>query len=301
VVIPTYNYARFLGEAIESALAQTYPSVEIIVVNDGSTDDPAAVVEMFGNVGLITQANKGLSAARNAGLAECRGELVVFLDADDRLLPDAIATGARLLADNPSLGFAAGYSRFISREGEPQPTVNTPVTREHEPYAALLAHNSIRNPAAVVFRRQVVDAVGGFVSGRDACADLELYLRITRSFPVAFHEATVAEYRRHGENMSDNAAAMLRQALEVIEQQRPYLVTAARRRAFREGKRGIRDHYGDLLIEQIRARVRCRSEWRRLLQDVAVLSRFDPAAVFAQLGRKLRGWWRRSDAPESAT
>ena len=300
VVIPTYNYARFLGEAIQSVVDQTYPSVEIIVVNDGSTDDPAAIVANFEAVGFITQQNQGLSAARNAGLAASRGELVVFLDADDRLLPDAIATGARLLADNPSLGFAAGYSRFISVDGMPLATVNRPVSREHEPYVALLAHNSIRNPAAVVFRRLVLDAVGGFVSGHDACADLELYLRITRSFPVAFHEVTVAEYRRHGENMSDNAAVMLRQALEVLGQQRPHLVTAARRQALREGKRGIRAHFGDLLVEQIRARVRNRSEWRRLVQDVAVLSRFDPAAVFEHAGRKLRALRRGADAPESA-
>jgi glycosyltransferase involved in cell wall biosynthesis len=300
VVIPTYNYARFLGDAIRSVLDQTYPSVEIIVVDDGSTDDPAAIVAKFEAVEFIAQQNQGLSAARNAGLRACRGELVVFLDADDRLLPDALATGARLLADNPSLGFAAGYSRLISVDGVPQATVNRPVSREHEPYVALLSRNSIRNPAAVVFRRDIVDAVGGFVSGVDACADLELYLRITRSFPVVFHEVTVAEYRRHGENMSDNAAVMLRQALEVLRQQRPYLVTAARRRALRDGTRSIREYFGDLLVEQIRARVRSRSEWWRMLQDVAVLSRFDPAAVLQHAGRKLRALWRRADAPESA-
>jgi glycosyltransferase involved in cell wall biosynthesis len=301
VVIPCYNYARFLGDAIQSALDQTYPDVEIIVVDDGSTDDTRAIAETFPMARFIAQTNQGLSAARNTGLAHCRGDLVVFLDADDRLLPDAIETGARLLADNPALGFVAGCSIFISRDGIPQPTVNTPVSRQHEAYVALLRHNSIRNPAAVVFRRHVVDAVGGFTSGIDACADLDLYLRISRSFPVAFHDTAVAEYRRHGDNMSDNAAQMLQQAIAVLAQQRAYLVTSARREAFRDGMRGIREHYGDALVEQIRARVRRPSEWKRLLKDLAVLSWCHPAAVAEHSSRKLRALRRGSDPTESAS
>jgi glycosyltransferase involved in cell wall biosynthesis len=301
VIIPCYNYARFLGDAIQSALDQTYPAVEIVVVDDGSTDDLGPIAEAFPMARFITQTNQGLSAARNTGLAHSRGDLVVFLDADDRLLPDAIEIGARLLVDNPSLGFVAGYSVFISRDGVAQPTVNTPASKQHEAYVALLRHNSIRNPAAVVFRRHVVDAVGGFTSGIDACADLDLYLRVSRSFPVAFHETAVAEYRRHGDNMSDNAAQMLRQAIEVLTDQRPYLVTSTRREACRDGIRGIREHYGDALVEQIRARVRRPSEWKRLLEDLAVLSRFHPLAVAEHSGRKLRALWRRSDATESAT
>jgi glycosyltransferase involved in cell wall biosynthesis len=292
VVIPCYNHARFLREAIQSVLDQTYPTTEIIVVNDGSTDDPHGVVAAFPMVRYIVQENRGLAAARNAGLAHCRGDLVVFLDADDRLLPDAIEAGAELLGRNPSLGFAAGHSRLITREGIAQPTTNQPVLAGNDPYAALLRRNSIRNPATAVFRRRLVEAVGGFASGLDACADYDLYLRISRDHPVAFHDMVVADYRNHGENMSDNSARMLRESLAVLRRQRSHLDSRSRRDAFREGLRNIRIYYGDRLTMQIRARLRERSEWARLLHDVGVMIWCHPAGALEQVAKKLTVSWR---------
>src|SRR5262245_26551242 len=122
VVIPCYNQAHFLREAIESVRAQTYPAVEIVVVDDGSADDTSAVAAGYPGVRCLRQQNQGLAVARNRGLAISRGDLAVFLDADDRLLPDAIAIGAGMLMSDPSLGFVAGYSRFISGDGQPLPT-----------------------------------------------------------------------------------------------------------------------------------------------------------------------------------
>src|SRR5215213_3125487 len=90
VVIPCYNQAHFLGEAIESVLAQSYPNFEIVVVDDGSTDDTSEVAGSYPKVRLVRQENQGLSGARNAGLARSEGEYVVFLDADDRLRPEAL-------------------------------------------------------------------------------------------------------------------------------------------------------------------------------------------------------------------
>jgi glycosyltransferase involved in cell wall biosynthesis len=301
VVIPCFNYARFLGQTIQSVLDQAYPALEIFVVDDGSSDDPAAVVAQFPSVRFIRQENRGLSAARNTGLAHCRGELVVFLDADDRLLPGAIATGARLLTADPSLGFAAGFSMLISGDGLPQPTVNGPGCEGNDPYVALLRRNTIRNPATVVFRRGIVEAVGGFAAGVDACADYDMYLRISRSHPVAFHDEVVAEYRKHGHNMSDNAAQMLREALVVLRRQRSHLVTSARREACRDGIRNIRSYYGDALVTQIRARIRTRSEWKRLMQDLAVLVWWHPAGAVEHARRKIALSWKRPAATGPAT
>jgi len=101
VVIPCYNQAHFLGEAIESVLAQSYPNFEIIVVDDGSTDDTSEVARRYPGVRLVRQENKGLSGARNAGLAHSEEEYVVFLDADDRLLPDALETVLEHLEAHP--------------------------------------------------------------------------------------------------------------------------------------------------------------------------------------------------------
>src|SRR5215210_2105808 len=90
VIIPCYNQAHFLGEAIESVLGQSYPNFEIVVVDDGSPDDTAEVAARYPEVRYICQDNQGLSAARNTGLGQSEGEYVVFLDADDRLLPEAL-------------------------------------------------------------------------------------------------------------------------------------------------------------------------------------------------------------------
>jgi glycosyltransferase involved in cell wall biosynthesis len=297
VVIPCFNYAHFLGQAIQSVLDQDYPSIEVIVVNDGSTDDPAAVVANFPAVRYVTQENRGLAAARNAGLAHCRGELVVFLDADDRLRPGAITAGARLLEANPSLGFAAGYSTLITGGGLAQPTVNRPGCEGDDAYVSLLRRNTIRNPGTVLFRREMVEAAGGFASGVDACADYDLYLRISRTHPVAFYDIVVAEYRKHGHNMSDNSAQMLRQALDVLRRQRRHLVTPELRQAYREGCRNIRIYYGDELVTRIRSRIRRRSEGRQLLRDLAALFWYHPAGALREAGRKITTLWKRRELP----
>jgi glycosyltransferase involved in cell wall biosynthesis len=250
-------------------------------------------------VRVVRQRNLGLASARNAGLALCRGDFVLFLDADDRLLPQAIEAGARVLAANPSLGFTAGYSRFITADGVPQAT-GQPVRRTGDPYAELLRRNTIRNPAMVLFRRAVVEAAGGFAPGADACADYDLYLRISRDHPVAFHDVVVAEYRKHGANMSANPALMLRELLTVMRRQRPHLSDAPRRQAFKQGVRHIRRYYGDLIATEIRERVRSRSGWRRMLRTAVVLVWCHPAGAFEHIQRKIATWWRGRDAATPA-
>src|SRR4051794_37688274 len=105
VIIPCYNQAHYLGEAIESVINQTYPHFEIIVVDDGSTDNTSEVAGGFKEVRCIRQQNQGLSAARNTGLRESSGAFLVFLDSDDRLLPEAIETGLKYLLDRPECAF----------------------------------------------------------------------------------------------------------------------------------------------------------------------------------------------------
>src|SRR4028118_1383709 len=121
VVIPCYNQARFLGEAIESVLSQTYTDFEVIVVDDGSTDDTAEVASSYAaedaRVRLVRQENRGLAGARNRGLAESRGEYVVFLDSDDRLAEEALEVGVRELDAHPECAFVSGHHRPISADG----------------------------------------------------------------------------------------------------------------------------------------------------------------------------------------
>ena len=116
IVIPCYNGEAYLKEAIESALAQTYRPIEIIVVDDGSTDRSSEIAQKF-PVRYIRQPNRGLTKSRNLGVRKSRGSYVVFLDADDRLKPDAIKTGIRVLSEHPECAMAVGDHIFVSREG----------------------------------------------------------------------------------------------------------------------------------------------------------------------------------------
>ena len=117
VVIPCYNQAHFLGEAIESVLSQSYRNFEVIVVDDGSTDNTSEVASRYEGVRLVRQENRGLSGARNRGMREAKGEYVVFLDADDRLLPGALEAGLRCFEAHPECAFVSGQSRLIAEDG----------------------------------------------------------------------------------------------------------------------------------------------------------------------------------------
>src|ERR1700677_2300753 len=144
VVIPCYNSARYLAETIESALAQSYPRVEIIVVNDGSRDETGRIACSYG-VRYIYQANRGISAARNTGIRHCRGEYVLFLDHDDRLLPHAVETRVRLLEEHRECALAVGEHRYIGADGKAIGCSNKRASgRDH--YLMLLEHNFIETP-----------------------------------------------------------------------------------------------------------------------------------------------------------
>src|ERR1700752_2148656 len=122
VGIPCQNQARFLGEAIDSALRQTCPPMEVIVVDDGSTDGTASVAQGYAAVKYVRQPNEGAPSARNRGLHSSKGEFVLFLDADDRLLPDALAQGISALGDHPDWALVTGHVRLISATGTPETT-----------------------------------------------------------------------------------------------------------------------------------------------------------------------------------
>src|SRR6187549_2424028 len=117
VIIPTYNHARFLSEAINSAKKQDYTKVEIIVIDDGSTDDTAELIQGIKGIKYIRQENGGLSAARNTGYIHSRGDFLVFLDADDLLYPTAITTNLEILRKDPELAFVSGCHNIIDVYG----------------------------------------------------------------------------------------------------------------------------------------------------------------------------------------
>ena len=286
VAIPCYNQAHFLSEAIESVLAQSYPRFELIVVDDGSTDNTSEVAARYPRVRLIRQDNQGLAAARNTGLRQGKGDYLVFLDADDRLVSNALETGVRQLSSHPECAFVYGHYRFIAADGSPLPPPRQHlIDRDH--YVELLrGANYIAMHAAVMYRRTVFDSVGDFDSSLRVCEDYELYLRIARQSSVYRHEKVVAEYRRHTENMTQDFALMLKTAIEVLRSQRPYILRDKRRKeAYKTGVRSWQDWYGVLLARKVWAHARQR-EWKRAVGDLLILTRYYPG-VFARALRKL--------------
>jgi len=277
VVIPCWNQAHYLGEAIESALSQSYPSLEVIVVDDGSEDNSAAVAARFPGVRCLRQRNSGVAAARNRGLAEAGGEYAVFLDADDRLLPDALAVGVKELEARPEAAFAAGMPRDIGRDGAVIREAKQPlVTRDH--YLKLLEECFIWSGSSVVYRRQALEAVGGFNESRVAADDYELYLKLARAFSVHCHEAVVTEYRRHGSNTTRNAGLVLSSQIQVLNGQRGQLRDAEEKAARRLGVRNTRAKQGEALVERI-ANAWRRREWGVILHNLRTLARWDRGAL----------------------
>src|SRR4051794_30555631 len=218
IVITTYNQAQFLTEAIESCLAQSVPA-SIVLVDDGSTDNTIDIAKEFSSICIITQARKERSAARNAGLTAATGKFLIFLDGDDRLLPDAVSRNLLCFETHPDAGFVYGAFRTIDVRGKVLRTRPTPDLGP-DPYCTLLAENLIGMHATVMYRRDCVLEIGGFDSSLHACEDLDVYLRIARRFPIAYGTGLIAEYRMHSGQTTQDCARMLKGALTVLKKHR---------------------------------------------------------------------------------
>ena len=255
IVIPTHNHAHFLAEALQSALNQTISSIEVIVIDDGSTDDPASVVARFRGVQLIQQARRGLAAARNTGLRAASGKYVSFLDADDRLLPDAIAINVKRIAASSDCAFVFGSYRMIDMEGRVF-QVAEPSVINGEAFRQFLEGNQIGMHATVLYRRDRLAEIGGFDEQLRACEDYDLYLRIARAYQIKSGPEYLADYRQHTSNMSLNLPLMLNSSLKVLRRQKRYL---GKDRELQEAfRRGIQE-WQLFYLEKYTSRVRSSS------------------------------------------
>jgi glycosyltransferase involved in cell wall biosynthesis/SAM-dependent methyltransferase len=273
IVIPCYDHARYLPQAIGSVLAQSYAPVEIVVVDDGSRDDTAGVAARYREARYVRQENQGLAAARNAGMRAARGDFLLFLDADDRLLPHAVEAGMECLLAAPDAAFASGGYRFVAADGSPLQEM--PVAElQPDPYAALLRGNRIGMHATVLYRRGPLEAVGGFDPSLRACEDYDVYLRLARRYPVLRHGRVVAEYRQHGSNMSSDTGLMRRSALAVLRRQAEHAREEPRlRAALRAGVRAWKDHYDRQAVLQLYRGGNPFRNWRRTMRGAAALLR----------------------------
>jgi glycosyltransferase involved in cell wall biosynthesis len=284
VVIPCYGQAAYLEEAIESVLAQTYAQVEIVVVDDGSPDNAARVAGRFPWVRCVRQANAGLAAARNAGIRESEGELIVFLDADDRLLPRALEAGVEELRAHPEAAFAFGRYRRISSYGWPLENDEQP-RPDADPYSVFLRYNYAGIPATGIFRRSALEEAGNFDETLPGAEDYDLGLRLSRLHAVRPHDQEVAEYRVHGSSMSQDAGAMLAMTQQALRRQRRHVRgNSELRRSYREGRRFWKHYYGEVIVASTRAAFANR-ERSKGLRGLATLARRHPRGLPAALRR----------------
>src|ERR1044071_9134288 len=274
-IIPCYNQAHFLSEAVASVLHQTYPHYEIIVVDDGSTDDTSKVAAQHAGVRCIRKKNEGLAAARNTGLHASLGDYVVFLDADDRLLPQAFAAGVSCLDAHPQCAMAYGHASLINAAGLPLPSPRQ-LSVEAEHYFELLRHNYIWTTGAAMYRRAVFDVTGDFDASANASADFDLNLRIARSHPIRCHDQVVLEYRRHEQNMSLKFGLMLSDSVAVLRSQWPHVRGNKRfEETLKNSIRATREYYGEKMIGELRSRVGAR-QWRQAMAGALALLRHYP-------------------------
>lgn len=279
VIIPCYNGEAYLQEAIESALAQSHPEVEIIVVDDGSTDGSSRIAQKF-PVRYMRQENRGLTASRNLGIAASRGDYVVFLDADDRLRPDAIETGLRVMSEHPECAMTVGDHLFVSRDGSYLSNSSKACVQSSH-YEELLKSNFIEMISSVLFRRSVLLEIGGFDTTLRVAEDYELYLRIARVYPICCHSALMAEYRLHQANTSHNSELMLRVTLQVLSKQAQFVRTDGRRLlAFLAGLRNWRKRYGRQLALEL-ARSSGALDGDHLRRKLLLLFAHYPQGLFA--------------------
>lgn len=276
VIVPCYNQAHFLREAIESVLAQTYPHVDVVVVDDGSDDNTEVVAGAYEGVRCVRQENAGLAGARNTGIRHTLGPLLVFLDADDRLLPEAVQVGLDCLRADPTAAFVYGRSRFIDAEGSPLFTPDQLCS--NEPFLPLLEMCGII-PGSVMFRRAVFDGGRGFDPSVDASADWDMYLTVTRELPVRCHGHTVLEYRRHADNMTNDPARILEAELAVLRRHGPAAEgVPGGSRAVAAGRERARAFHSPAIVEEIR-RAASAGDVRAAAERAWLLARKDPSAL----------------------
>ena len=230
VVIASYNAGRFLPETLDSVLAQTHARCEIIVVDDGSTDDTISRIKPYDDrVQFIRREHRGLAAARNAGLQIASGDYIALLDADDLWLPDKLAkqldvasrspTSGMIVCDGEEFGYPVSRPYLVS--GAPAHAMRIASDRivTGNFHREFIKHPSIRCPAQTLLPRQVVKEVGAFADF-DA-QDYDYYLRVSARFPVTFHADSLVRWRDHESSMSGPRAlrelTWSRQKLKVLQ------------------------------------------------------------------------------------
>jgi glycosyltransferase involved in cell wall biosynthesis len=203
IIIPTYNYAKYISRAIDSALSQTYPNIEVIVIDDGSTDETSSVVTKYGRrLSYLRQENKGASSARNLGISVSHGEYIAFLDADDQYRLENVEHKVQFLQDHKEYRWVYSdwvwidqLNREIARGSQDK---NTLASLHATGNVFLLALKDKRLQTNVfLFEREILVRAGGFDERLTIREDYDLYLRLAYSYPISYLDEPLVEIYPH--------------------------------------------------------------------------------------------------------
>ncbi|MBD2109852.1 glycosyltransferase family A protein [Nodosilinea sp. FACHB-13] len=233
VIIPAYNAEQFIARTLESVLAQTYRNIEVLVVDDGSQDDTAAIVHRYkqqdDRVKLLHQSNAGVAAARNLAIQSARGEFIAPIDADDIWNSEAIAKlVVRFQQSRSDVGVV--YTWSLDIDGQERPTGGFHAAAiAGNVYKTMICHNFLGNASSTLIRKSCLDQVGGYDSQLRAqqaqgCEDWDLYLRLAARYPFAVVPEFLVGYRKQTSSMSGDYGQMARSQqlmLETAQQNHP--------------------------------------------------------------------------------
>ena len=218
VIIPTYNRRDLVQRALQSVFAQTYRDFEIVVIDDGSTDDTRAVVEGRERVRYLFQENAGPASARNLGIRKALGEMIAFLDSDDVWWPDFLETQLDVLNRYPDAALVCARSIVGKKEAKYFPLTQELIVGDL--YPKLYQQSFVRTPATVV-RKSCLDAVGYFNESYLWSEDHDLWLRIASKYTVAYVNRCLVRIGRQSDNISRDSTRPLdlhlKIAIEVLE------------------------------------------------------------------------------------
>jgi glycosyltransferase involved in cell wall biosynthesis len=219
VIIPTYNYGRFIGEAIDSALAQTRAPLEVIVVDDGSTDGTAEVLAAYGDrIRVLRQKNSGVAMARNAGIAAARGEYLAFLDSDDAWYPCKLERQMPRFDAEPSLGLVHCGAETIDSEGRTlKMSVDGMEGQVAEAMLRLDREVIMPQGSSIVVPKRVAEDVGGFDARLPPSEDWDFCYRVAARYAVGYVAEVLVRYRLHGSGIHMNIGRMERAMLIALE------------------------------------------------------------------------------------
>lgn len=212
VIIPCYNAAPYLAETIESALKQSYPQLEVIVVDDGSTDSSSQIIESFShyaNFVPLRQPNSGVSAARNMGIQQARGEFIAFLDADDWMYPDNISRKVDMLISTQT---DVAYSRVevCNEKLKPEYIADGADPANFDNEVFYFTPSPIHSPSSAVVKRSALDQAGFFDTSLSTSADLDIWIRLSFGHRFARVNEPLVKYRLVPGSMNTNIAVQIR-------------------------------------------------------------------------------------------